>query len=285
MNKIMLICVGFLTCLANGLVFSQTTEPTTKPDYQTQEAVLANKILADNRRLVAAAAAQATAQKDFDADNAQLRDVLVNDISEADADIAADRISFFLQDPTENEKRNWSHPEVFPSGTSSMTVWCASDVDVINVRDFWFIIDGEGTLHVSATKPASLDLSKAIEWDYPADKDLHVGPTDVDGQINSLHKKIRLAVVAYPDHASDFYSWTILFQSERAHYTPTAWDESQQNYVGGDTTDATMNAHPVAENGSYYGEISTVNGLPRTHYVNGYYRADGTYVRSYYRSR
>ena len=58
MNKIMLICVGFLTCLANGLVFSQTTEPTTKPDYQTQEAVLANKILADNRRLVAAAAAR-----------------------------------------------------------------------------------------------------------------------------------------------------------------------------------------------------------------------------------
>jgi hypothetical protein len=41
----------------------------------------------------------------------------------------------------------------------------------------------------------------------------------------------------------------------------------------------------VAEDGSYYGEISTVNGLPRTHLVSGYYRNDGTYVRGYYRSR
>ena len=40
----------------------------------------------------------------------------------------------------------------------------------------------------------------------------------------------------------------------------------------------------VAENGSYYGEISTVNGLPRTHLISGYYRSDGTYVRGYYRS-
>jgi hypothetical protein len=43
-------------------------------------------------------------------------------------------------------------------------------------------------------------------------------------------------------------------------------------------------APAVAENGSYYGEISAVNGLPRTHLVSGYYRRDGTYVRGYYRS-
>jgi hypothetical protein len=42
---------------------------------------------------------------------------------------------------------------------------------------------------------------------------------------------------------------------------------------------------PVAGNGSYYGEISEKTGLPRDTYVNGYYRRDGTYVRSYYRSR
>lgn len=40
----------------------------------------------------------------------------------------------------------------------------------------------------------------------------------------------------------------------------------------------------VAENGSYYGEISERTGLPRTNYVNGYYRRNGTYVQSYYRS-
>jgi hypothetical protein len=41
---------------------------------------------------------------------------------------------------------------------------------------------------------------------------------------------------------------------------------------------------PVAENGSYYGEISETTGRPKTVYVRGYYRKDGTYVRSHYRS-
>jgi hypothetical protein len=39
----------------------------------------------------------------------------------------------------------------------------------------------------------------------------------------------------------------------------------------------------VAENGSYYGEPNE-NGVPKTVYVHGYYRRDGTYVRGYYRS-
>ena len=41
----------------------------------------------------------------------------------------------------------------------------------------------------------------------------------------------------------------------------------------------------VTENNSYYGEISTNTGRPKTVYVRGYYRKDGTYVRSHYRSR
>jgi len=40
-----------------------------------------------------------------------------------------------------------------------------------------------------------------------------------------------------------------------------------------------------AENGSCYGDTSTVNGMPKTVSVNGYYRKDGTYVRGYYRSK
>jgi hypothetical protein len=39
-----------------------------------------------------------------------------------------------------------------------------------------------------------------------------------------------------------------------------------------------------AENGSCFGAISTVNGMPKTSYVNGYFRRDGTYVRGHYRS-
>lgn len=37
--------------------------------------------------------------------------------------------------------------------------------------------------------------------------------------------------------------------------------------------------------GSYYGATSCLTGLPKTTYVRGYYRKDGTYVRSHYRSR
>jgi hypothetical protein len=39
-----------------------------------------------------------------------------------------------------------------------------------------------------------------------------------------------------------------------------------------------------AENGSCYGDISAPTGNPKTTHVNSYYRRDGTYVRSHYRS-
>ncbi len=41
----------------------------------------------------------------------------------------------------------------------------------------------------------------------------------------------------------------------------------------------------IAENGSYYSEISQNTGRPKTVYVHGYYRKDGTYVSAHYRSR
>lgn len=42
---------------------------------------------------------------------------------------------------------------------------------------------------------------------------------------------------------------------------------------------------PKCESLGCYGQISTTTGLPRTEYVSGYVRKDGTYVRPYYRSR
>jgi hypothetical protein len=35
---------------------------------------------------------------------------------------------------------------------------------------------------------------------------------------------------------------------------------------------------------SYYGQISTTTWLPRTHYVHSYFRSNGTFVYSYWRS-
>lgn len=40
-----------------------------------------------------------------------------------------------------------------------------------------------------------------------------------------------------------------------------------------------------AENGSCFGDVSSLTGRPKTTYVRGYYRKNGVYVRSHYRSR
>lgn len=40
----------------------------------------------------------------------------------------------------------------------------------------------------------------------------------------------------------------------------------------------------VGENSSYYGEMSTKTGRPKTVYLKGYYRKNGTYVKGHYRS-
>ncbi len=40
-----------------------------------------------------------------------------------------------------------------------------------------------------------------------------------------------------------------------------------------------------SESGSCYGDLSKITGSPKTTYVHGYYRKNGTYVRSHYRSR
>jgi hypothetical protein len=39
-----------------------------------------------------------------------------------------------------------------------------------------------------------------------------------------------------------------------------------------------------AENGSCYGDISSITGRPKTTHVHGYFRKNGTYVRGHYRS-
>jgi hypothetical protein len=61
---------------------------------------------------------------------------------------------------------------------------------------------------------------------------------------------------------------------------------SNSNYapVASPAYTRTTSTPPVAENGTYSGQASESNGRPKTVYVDGYYRSDGTYVRGYYRS-
>ena len=52
-------------------------------------------------------------------------------------------------------------------------------------------------------------------------------------------------------------------------------EREEQNYIG---------KPGCGENGSCYGDLNA-SGVSKEVFVNGYYRSDGTYVRSHYRSR
>jgi hypothetical protein len=46
-----------------------------------------------------------------------------------------------------------------------------------------------------------------------------------------------------------------------------------------------IGGHPfIASNGSYYGQISEITGRPKTVWVSSYVKADGTFIRSHWRS-
>lgn len=63
--------------------------------------------------------------------------------------------------------------------------------------------------------------------------------------------------------------------SKQARYKDTYYKQYRQ---------PTYSKPSIAENDSYYGQISENTGRPKTVHVRGYYRKDGTYVRSHYRS-
>jgi hypothetical protein len=57
------------------------------------------------------------------------------------------------------------------------------------------------------------------------------------------------------------------------------------SFEGLHATEATKTSEiQLSECVAYYGEISAKTGRPKTKYVKGYYRKDGTYVEGYYRS-
>jgi len=70
---------------------------------------------------------------------------------------------------------------------------------------------------------------------------------------------------------------------EKTHIAPAPTYSAIQTIAPTPTTSAVSPG--VAENGSYYGQISDATGKPKTTHVNGYYRKDGTYVRGHYRSK
>lgn len=72
-------------------------------------------------------------------------------------------------------------------------------------------------------------------------------------------------------------------------FTPQNGSAGNSNYTSNELNNSSSKknitpSYDCAENGSCYGDISSVNGTPKTIQVDGYYRKDGTYVRGHYRS-
>jgi hypothetical protein len=75
---------------------------------------------------------------------------------------------------------------------------------------------------------------------------------------------IPVTSYGYPSYSTPSYTPSYTYRPSYT-YTPSYRVPSLPSYSG-------------------YGAISTTTGLPRTHWVNGYYRANGTYVNGYWRS-
>jgi len=76
--------------------------------------------------------------------------------------------------------------------------------------------------------------------------------------------------------SSDLYQ-AVSADVESLNVRPFGWKDRPPLYWNG-------NKNLIAQDGSYYGEISDETGRPKTVFINGYLRKDGTYVASHYRS-
>jgi hypothetical protein len=113
---------------------------------------------------------------------------------------------------------------------------------------------------------------------------------DLDPTASSQQRRV-MAYAVLSDGATVF-----MYEPVEPHESapPTESKGLGSSYTQGTSRDTTYSQEQqlrptatsprVAENGSYYGQMSENTGRAKTVYVNGYYRKDGTYVRSHYRS-
>ena len=120
---------------------------------------------------------------------------------------------------------------------------------------------------VAGSKEGNWQAANGYRWVSSADSDLRV--TWNPGAENLDHPHVVAGSKEGNWQAEAGYRWASSNQNDlRVELIPS---QSSPVYP------------PIAENGSYYGEPNN-NGVPKTVYVQGYYRSDGTYVRGYYRS-
>jgi|GEM_PF-2382731 len=127
------------------------------------------------------------------------------------------------------------------------------------------------TCHEMDSRAAELDKVrywKAIGYHYDVQtKAVYLTPA----------KRTRLSSLPSPDGLGGGPGPSSYTPS--ANSTPAYWGSRASTH---DSCSTGLSS--VAENGSYYGQLSETTGRAKTVHVRGYYRSDGTYVRSHYRS-
>jgi len=113
-----------------------------------------------------------------------------------------------------------------------------------------------------------------VDYDFLTSRVVVEIPVYTTNTYTITHSKV---VVTYPEYKSYSNSQVVLSNPDictnTETVTPTHRVSSKRYY-----------SPTVAENGSYYGEVSRNTGRPKDVYVHSYCRRDGTYVRSHYRS-
>lgn len=100
---------------------------------------------------------------------------------------------------------------------------------------------------------------------------------------DSSQAVVAKSVTYGPEHSS-FFTNQSAASVAAPQSSPSNQASAPKSGPGTQATASTQYTPSCAENGSCYGDISTINGMPKTTHVQGYYRKDGTYVRGHYRS-
>jgi hypothetical protein len=99
-----------------------------------------------------------------------------------------------------------------------------------------------------------------------------------------LQNAYDMLLLQYPNHKYLTYAFNRLHSAFASNNHIESNTTTAENTLSTPSSIIGYNIHPVAENGDLYGYDNDGDGRTETVYVKGYYRKDGTYVRSHYRA-
>jgi transposase-like protein len=128
-----------------------------------------------------------------------------------------------------------------------------------------------GSLVLGAAQAPTASAS-TDSWANPSES---AASNDLDALLRSVSRNVNDSQAEWQSH----FNWGSVL--------PRSTDTGRTGGFFGSRTDfwRATSFGWCAENGSCYGDLSVLTGRPKTVYIRGYLRSDGTYVRSHFRSR